>query len=176
MSGYFPYDWPTDLDDGGTDGTVLGLSEEENRVVLLQQSERKLGKAILINWKKDGPGPITVKLESNATVKARLVDDRGQPLRGITTLVESKQGDNHQRLDQVQTDRDGRFVYDGFVPGTTYRVTDFQRPLIDDISVSPGATIDFGDVDVTVQKPAAMPKPATQAKPAAAVKAAAKPK
>ena len=58
---------------------VEALWPDEKRLVLLYSQPRNLGKAVYVSWQESGAGPVTVKLEPCATLKARLLDQHGDP-------------------------------------------------------------------------------------------------
>ncbi len=47
----------------GSTARILGLGANEQRTVVFRQTERKLGRVVIISWKKFGPGPATLALE-----------------------------------------------------------------------------------------------------------------
>ena len=131
---------------------VKALWPDEQRLVLLYQKERNLGKAIRIAG-MTGPGPVTVKLATCATLKARS-DKNGDPVRDGSLRFDADSGDFGLKLPDGATDRDGRLNYRLLLPGGKYNVycdcrqTAFQN-VIKNLTVSPGEIVDLGEFDVT---------------------------
>ena len=166
-------------DGAGPTVEIVALAPDEDRLVLLYQKEQNLGKALHIRWSKDGPGPITVKLESCATVKARLTDKRGNPVGHGILRVDAERGDFSRTLPNGVTDDDGRMDYTALLPGGTYdigvdakQLGYLPRLVAEGLTVAPGQTIDLGEVNVMAEKPPAKmmkrPMPAGSKKPAKA--------
>src|SRR5262249_1795839 len=114
-------------------------------------TQRNLGKAIRVSL-KDGPGPVTVKLEPCATIKGRLLDKDGEPLRGGRIRFDLPEKDYLIQLEQAATDLDGRFNKSDVLPGCDYNV-ECESATFDvvakNLNVSSGETIDLGEFDVT---------------------------
>ncbi len=140
---------------------VEGLLPDERRLVLLQQKNRNLGKAIRVSWKDNGPGPLTVKLEPCGTLKARLLDKQGDPVHNGVVRVSiywGKDGSpsDGSLSDYDATDSNGQMNCKGLLPGADYFVLCDSPQLapiriewvIDNLTVSPGETIDLGEFDV----------------------------
>ncbi len=140
--------------DAGPTVEVIALSPDENRIIRLYQKEHNLGEVRSVCWKDDGAGPVTVKLELCATLKARLMDKNGDPVRGGTVSIQAQAVDSRTMSDTAATDRDGRLNYTRLLPRGKYNVTcDCAqvglRLLAKDLAVSPGEIIDLGEFDVT---------------------------
>ena len=100
---------------------VMALWPEEERRIVLYQKERNLGKLFRVCWNKDRPGPVVVKLEPCATLKARLLDKYGDPMQGASlAFSEVNRMDSTLALPRGATDRDGRLNYTALVPGARY--------------------------------------------------------
>jgi hypothetical protein len=134
---------------------VMALWPEEERRIVLYQKERNLGKMFRVCWNNDRPGPITVKLEPCATLKARLLDKSGDPVQGASLrFAEVGRMDSILAMPRGATDRDGRLNYTALVPGARYTVycdagQNLLRSIAEDLTVSPGEIIDLGEFDVT---------------------------
>jgi hypothetical protein len=140
--------------DAGPTVEVIALSPDENRIIRLNQKEHNLGEVLSVCWKDDGAGPITVKLELCATLRARLLDKNGDPIRGGRVGIQAQIGDARTMSDMASTDRDGRLTYTRLMPRGKYNVTcDCAqvglRLLAKDLTVSPGEIVDLGEFDVT---------------------------
>ena len=148
--------------DAGPTAEVIALSPDEKRIIRLYQKERNLGKVRSVCWKDDGAGPVTVKLELCATLKARLIDKNGDPVRGGRVGIQAQFGDSRTMSDMASTDRDGRLNYTRLLPRGKYNVTcDCAQVglqlLAKDLTVSPGEIIDLGEFDV-ISKDGPKPK------------------
>ncbi len=104
-------------------------------------------------------------LEPLGAIKGRLLADDGQPIPDFLVEISARDlpymswpGDiaQYQRGAQLMaktaTDQDGRWHFDGLIPGFRYSVSarDTQRQLTlfsESITPQPGQTIDLGDID-----------------------------
>jgi RNA polymerase sigma factor (sigma-70 family) len=129
-----------------------GLAPDVEVPVFFLEPKRKLGATVNLSGRSDSGGPITIRLESCGTAKARLVDSAGKPLAGyrdpyLFSMVvtpgpsrnsrdKASQGqlaanqDYLSRIDPINyvdgpvTDSQGRVVLPALIPGATYRVYD----------------------------------------------------
>jgi hypothetical protein len=138
--------------------TIGALGNDEDRLVFIYQKDRKLGKAMPVSWKTDGPGPLTVKLEPCATLKARALDQHGLPIRGGMVKFYAEEADFAKDLPDGATDLGGRLNYTSLLPGGTYRVLIgcpqlgfVPDVLVENLSPAPGEVIDLGEFDVTTK-------------------------
>ena len=152
--------WPKPAGDGrveysaGPTAKVLGLSPNENRLLLLHQTERNLGKAISVSLADVKDGVVTVVLEPCATLTARLLDKNSDPVRGGRIRYEAEVGDYGLKLPEGITDANGRILNSALLPGGTYYVTCESaqtnlHTVIPKLKVSAGEMIDLGEFDVT---------------------------
>jgi RNA polymerase sigma factor (sigma-70 family) len=135
-----------------------GLATDAEIPVFFLEPKRKLGAMVNISGKSGSGGPITVRLESCGTARARLVDPAGKPLAGyhdpyIIGMVvtpgppwysrdkadESRlagERDYVCRLDPINypdgcvSDAQGRVIFPALIPGATYQIDDMSA--IDD--------------------------------------------
>jgi protocatechuate 3,4-dioxygenase beta subunit len=154
VKGLFPPRHSRTQYDAGPTAEVIALSPDENRIIRLYRKEHNLGQVRSVCWKDDGAGPVTVKLELCATLKARLMDKNGDPIRGGRVGIQAQIGDSGTMSDMASTDRDGRLNYTRLLPRGKYNVTCAcaqvgLQLLVKDLSVSPGEIIDLGEFDVT---------------------------
>ncbi|HKD37472.1 MAG TPA: hypothetical protein VKB78_11750, partial [Pirellulales bacterium] len=155
VNGDLPREYPWRQKTAGPNIDVMALWPEEERRIVLYQLERNLGKVIRVCWNNDRPGPVTVKLEPCATLKARLLDKYGDPVKGASLVFsEVDRMDSSLTLPRGTTDRDGRLDYTALVPGARYVVycdagQNSLQSVATDLSVSPGEIIDLGEFDVT---------------------------
>jgi hypothetical protein len=136
------------------DFTVYGLKIAEPRKLIFVDEGLKLAGSCVVRG--DEPEPITVKLESWATVTGRLVTSDGLPrtdvdfyfARGFKpdmTLGIPPKRDYHP-------DKDGRFRIEGLVPGLRYGMSASIGSMsvgdvFGDLILKPGETKDLGDVE-----------------------------
>jgi beta-lactamase regulating signal transducer with metallopeptidase domain/protocatechuate 3,4-dioxygenase beta subunit len=103
------------------DFDVVALAPGENRMVLIQNDARKLGKVVHVKPGDDTNGPMTVTLEPLASIIGRVADADGNPCSGarIQTSPEPR-GNFSLHLNQVVSGRDGRFVVPSVPIGCEY--------------------------------------------------------
>lgn len=142
--------------DGNFD--VVGLAPHEKRMMYLVNRERKLGKAVVIQWTGAPHDRLTVQLEPLAEVKGRLLNPQGDPVKSGNIRADAhmgKAGGAYQDMVVFQhSDADGRFTI--YLPagcnyaiGATHSPYGGQYKWIDqNLSVSAGATKDLGDIQV----------------------------
>ena len=100
---------------------VVTLGPGEDRMVLLQQEERKLGRMIHIKAGDDKKGPVLMTLEPAATIIGRVLDADGNPVAGATIRTDPRpSGDFPVSLPKVATDQDGRFTVPDVPIGCEY--------------------------------------------------------
>ena len=126
---------------------VRSLDPSKPRNVVVKHEGRKL--VGLVQLKGDEPGPITVRLEPWGTITGRIVDDDGNPRGGLNVA-------------SVPVGRDGRFRFEGMVPGHKYEASAAQGyrgigTLYRDVIVGPGEVKDLGDLKVIPPRPTAQP-------------------
>jgi beta-lactamase regulating signal transducer with metallopeptidase domain/protocatechuate 3,4-dioxygenase beta subunit len=100
---------------------VVTLAPDEDRMVLIRQDERKLGKVVHVKPGDDKTGPVMVTLEPMATIVGRIVDADGNPVSGATIRTDPLPGgDFSLSLGQVATDKEGQFVVPDVPIGCKY--------------------------------------------------------
>jgi RNA polymerase sigma factor (sigma-70 family) len=135
--------------------TVLALTGDQPRTLVLFHAAKKLGGTVTIRG--DEKEPVVARLAPLGSVTARFVDADGNPLAGAT--IEINADDPASELyrfanpigKRVVTDKDGRFHLPGVVPGVSFflqtRLGDSWyrgRPKIGRLQAKPGETIDLG--------------------------------
>jgi hypothetical protein len=139
---------------------INALDPSNPRRVIITHAGRKLiGTAYL---KGDETGPITIRLQPWGAITGRVVDDDGQPVKGLRMM--SAGGIFPARPD-VQgilpgdgvIGSDARFRVDGLVPGLKYGATAADQKaifggLFHDLTVAPGEVKDLGDLKVVPPK------------------------
>ncbi len=153
--------WPKASGGGGFASTtgataqVLGLEPGEDRLLIIHQKERNLGKVIAVRLADATDGKVQITLEPCVKVTARLLDSEGDPVRAARVEAQpSTEGDYALGLPRVETDDDGKFT-NTLVPGCTYNLqcnapqTVGLESIARELAVAPGETIDLGEFDVT---------------------------
>ncbi|WP_171473124.1 carboxypeptidase regulatory-like domain-containing protein [Frigoriglobus tundricola] len=93
------HDWYTEplMPLRGAEFAVLGVGAEHPRLVCFSQSQSKLAGSVVVRG--DEKGPLVVKLQPAASVRGRLVDDAGQPVKGarlgVVELPLARAGEYH---------------------------------------------------------------------------------
>jgi RNA polymerase sigma factor (sigma-70 family) len=153
--------------------SVSGLGPKTSRPVLFLHPEKKLGKLLSVGL-ADGDR-ITVRLAPLGTLTGRLVTADGKPLAGVrVSMTRSFKPENNKDLPgevrfntqtwnkligrEGKTDSDGKFRFEGLVPGLKYRLYaahdlgNVDAWTWEDVTVEAGKTKDLGDL---TGKPAA---------------------
>jgi hypothetical protein len=121
---------------------VRSLDPSKPRNVVVKHEGRKL--VGLVELKGDEPGPITVRLEPWGTITGRIVNDDGNPRGGL-------------KVASVPVGRDGRFRFEGLVPGRKYEASAAQGyqgigNVYRDVIVGSGEVKDLGDLKVVTPR------------------------
>jgi beta-lactamase regulating signal transducer with metallopeptidase domain len=121
---------------------VLSYQPDKPRQVFFLHQERRLAGSVLL----EGPhtDPINVQLEPWGAIIGRIVDGNGNPqanalIRGHAPGHGGRPGRGELPERHYQTDEQGRFRIEGFVPGLQY-----ELELIVDGDVIPTTEMDFG--------------------------------
>jgi RNA polymerase sigma factor (sigma-70 family) len=125
--------------------TVTRLNPRRSRDLFFHHPGKELGRVVTIPG--DHKGPLTVQLDPCGSVVGRLVNQRGNPMPGITVWLRGGRG-----LEIMsQTGRDGRFR-GSLLPGQSYSLRiQGSWPLARDpgpVEVSSGRSTDVGDLPV----------------------------
>ena len=102
---------------------VTGLTEHRIRVVLIHHEGRRLAASLAIRDSK--PGSFVVRLRPWGTVSGRLIDLDGRPRPGIRLSYQGPWFSNRYGSmlflpRDVATDDQGKFSFEGLVPGREY--------------------------------------------------------
>ena len=129
-----------------------GMEPNESRGVLFRSAQSKVGKVQVLYYDaKAARRPVTVKLEPYATVKGRLLDEEGMPLKFVNVGVVAL-GNNYVLppwRNGVESQADGRFVVSNVAAGAEYYevlADGFDEPIAKKLSISAAQTIDLGDI------------------------------
>ena len=123
---------------------IIGLRPNDERDVVFIHPEQRIGTAVTISAGEE----ITVQLEPCASPRG-VINDEGQPVRGLEVNVTIDRPDNWRRaLIGAATGDDGRFEV-LLPPGTTYRIWHYSKhaPQFSAECLSrPGAVFELGDL------------------------------
>jgi RNA polymerase sigma factor (sigma-70 family) len=139
---------------------INALDPAKPRRVIITHAGRKLiGTAYL---KGDEASPVTIHLQPWGALTGRVVDDDGQPLKGLRML---SAGGSYPERPDVQgilpgdglIGSDGRFRVEGLVPGLKYgAIASDQKALFGELfhdqTIAPGEVKDLGDLKVVPPK------------------------
>jgi protocatechuate 3,4-dioxygenase beta subunit len=134
----------------GAEFTVEDIDARVNRQLFFYHEEKKLG-FFLKELSGMTPEPLIIKLQPCGTASGRIVDADGQPVAGSRVDVGAvrEQGSVGARHQWVKTDKDGRFRFEGLVPGYKYPVGRIDLPrILAEVVVEPGKDKDLGDIKV----------------------------
>ena len=131
--------------------TVTNLGPDEERSpFFFRHVEKRLGRVVRIGPKELAAGEITVKLQPEAYVVGRLLDEDGEPLFRAEIEASGVPFAYATRLDAVGTDADGRFRV-VLIPGSRYSLQGkvhrremFYLTIDRDLAIEPGETKDLG--------------------------------
>src|SRR5262249_3353781 len=98
--------------------TVDGLNPRRARYLLFVDKDRKHG--AFVTLKGEMKEPLTVRLEECGSVTGRLLDQDGEPIAGAVVRLDAD-GPYDSGPPKVKTDKQGRFRFEGIVPGQTHQ-------------------------------------------------------
>ncbi len=133
---------------------MFGLAPEEGRTLLFHHDGKRL--AGILRIKGNERGPVVARLQPAASVRGRLLNERGRPLprTEISVLFTLKEWPGfvfkHHGPEEVRTDAEGRSQINGLIPKMNYRADvrlgQHQRPVFADLTLTSGQAKDLGDV------------------------------
>jgi beta-lactamase regulating signal transducer with metallopeptidase domain len=134
---------------------LAGLAPKESRTYQITQWQRKIAKVFTFEYDEKASQTLTVKLEPCATVRGRLLDEEGSPLKNVQVFAEAMR--NGQAWFSLytsgpMTDADGHFAIENLAAGCdsyTIRALDPKRDFVtvaEKVSFAPGKTIDLGEI------------------------------
>lgn len=145
--------WSHEILESGT-FTLLNLDPRRPRRVTCFQIERELAGSVLVSGKE--AGPMIVRLQPWGVVTGRILDWQGRPETGLVLngWPRNRNSDSDEGTfpTSMKLDPEGRFRFEGLVPGLRYSAAvDGQGALPDriafrDVRVMPGQTKDLGDL------------------------------
>ncbi len=156
---------------------VHGLDPDAEVPIHFLEPTGKLGATVKLSGKSGAGGPVTVRLESCGTARARLVDPVGKPDAGtlfrrismIVTPGAHQSGPEPPaevladesvllQIDPLHygngplSDAEGRIAFPALIPGATYSVSAGPRggppTFRKEFTVKPGETLDLGDIPI----------------------------
>ncbi len=139
----------------GAEFEVVTLAPEEDRMVLVIQEERKLGKIVHVKPGDDTKGPVTVALEPLATIAGRVLDADGNPVSGATIRTDPQPGGDFSLslAGWLTSDATGKFVRSDVPTGCKYSLVvesgmaaKDRRVAFKDATVRAGETTDLGEI------------------------------
>jgi RNA polymerase sigma factor (sigma-70 family) len=149
--------------------TVGGLKPGWPRMLAFYHREKKLGKVHVLQGNETKS--MTVRLEPLGAIAGRILDAKGRPWAGLNVLVIATVKDKSYPPElhwvpsswfkltrfEMKTDRDGKFRFDGLVPGLKYELFAAEGQIViqpevalpyraDDLTVESGKTKELGDL------------------------------
>ena len=139
---------------------VLTLAPGEDRIVVVRNVERKLGKVVRVREGQDMNGPVTVVLEPLATIRGTVVDADGKAVSGAIVRSDpwpQTSGGFSLSLGEIASDQAGTFFVPNMPAGSDYNLA-FQQDstvkaanqtIFREAKVRPGESTDLGEVRFT---------------------------
>ncbi len=133
--------------------TVYGLSSDPllSRRLILRHEKRGLGAAVRVG--ADDGSPLQIRLEPLATLTGRLVDEKGNPRTQahpqLLAVLDDPLRASHLEFSppiKPNLDDDGRFRFEGVVPGVKYNVQVGDSFPLWDWKPKAGETKDLGNI------------------------------
>jgi RNA polymerase sigma factor (sigma-70 family) len=135
---------------------AIALDPKQPRPLLFRHAEKKLAAVVMARGDEDGP--LHVRLRPAGTITGRLVDDEGQPRRGVRINAMYSQG----RLGpgyywpslDITLGEDGRFRIEGLITGMAYDLgarvggVTFLGNFATGLTLQPGENRELGDVRI----------------------------
>ena len=139
------------------DFEVHALGSDDKRGLLFYHEGKKLAGAYVV--KPGEEGPVTIRLEPCGTLTGRLVEEGGEPRVGVQLTCDRPFEAEDSRFEKgslpsaIKTDKDGRFVASGLVPGLKYSLNVWKGRMTvgevaKDATTTAGQTRDLGDLKV----------------------------
>ncbi len=149
--------WPITFRLPGPTATVYALDPTRPRPLALYHPDRRLGGTVTVRG--DEKEPVVAKLGPLARATGRLLDPDGRPLAGADVSLDGFRTVESELFRfaapagaRAVTDKDGRFMLDGVVPGARFvlrikKGKDYynSKPRMAWHRLDPGERFDFGD-------------------------------
>jgi beta-lactamase regulating signal transducer with metallopeptidase domain len=141
---------------------MTGMGPQESRPLLINASERHLGKALVLHEDDKSPQVWTVTLEPCATVKGRLLDADGVPIKNAHLSATARGGDGYSIIEpgKPSLDADGKFQLTDLPAGCDFYSIHVTRigndvrfdTIAEKVVVVAGKTIDLGEIRLKREK------------------------
>src|SRR5579883_3404243 len=124
--------------------SITGVNPQRPRRVTFIHADRRLIGTVEV--KGTDTTPLTVRMQPWAAVRGRLVDVEGRPVRNAVLQA------NEFLPENGRTDKDGRFLLEGLIPGRNYDFTyEKDKPsvsgtVLKGFTGKPGEVRDLGDL------------------------------
>jgi nitrogen fixation protein FixH len=136
----------------GPSFAVEALSANESRSVVIHNQARKIGKIWIFKYDPKMPRSVTLTLERCATIKGRLLDEQGNPVKHaeVDASPRPRVGGPWRRPAACRPD--GRFECTDLLAGCDFYEIEAEGPEIGRVTVArrvviaPGKTIDLGEI------------------------------
>jgi beta-lactamase regulating signal transducer with metallopeptidase domain len=135
---------------------VAALSPKESRMYLIWQAQQKIARLFTLESDEKAPRDSTITLVPSATIKGRIVDEAGRPLKNVFVVPSAmRNGKRPWSLDQLfsaTTDEDGRFAIANLGVGCDgYRIDatspeEEEATIAEKVEIAADKTIDLGAV------------------------------
>jgi RNA polymerase sigma factor (sigma-70 family) len=149
--------WPITYKLPEATATVYALNPERPRTLVVFHPEKKVGGTLTIRGNEREP--VIVKLAPEGKVIGRLLDTDGSPLSNAVVSINGRSEIARELYrfanptgKPIVTDKDGRFILPGVVPGISFYVQTQKgnsyftgKPRIGLLKVKPGESLDLGD-------------------------------
>jgi beta-lactamase regulating signal transducer with metallopeptidase domain len=140
---------------------IAGLAPKESRTYQITQWQRKIAKVFTLEYDEKASQTLTVQLEPCATVRGRLLDEEGSPLKNVQVFASAMRNGREEftlyPFGPV-TDADGHFAIENLAAGCdSYKIRAFDPKLdfvtvAEKVSFAPGKTIDLGEIKLQRQR------------------------
>jgi len=136
---------------------LAGLAPKESRTYQITQWQRKIAKVFTFEYDEKASQTLTVKLEPCATVRGRLLDEEGSPLKNVQVFAEAMRNGHawfSLYTSGPMTDADGHFAIENLAAGCdSYKIRALDPKLdfvtvAEKVSFAPGKTIDLGEIKI----------------------------
>jgi beta-lactamase regulating signal transducer with metallopeptidase domain len=135
---------------------VGAISPKESRTYLIWQAKQKLAKLFTLDYGEKAPSALTITLVPSATIKGRIVDVAGRPVKNMLVVPSAmRNGKMLMSLNTLltaTTDEDGRFACPNLGVGSDgYRIDatspeEEEATIAEKVQIAAGNTIDLGVV------------------------------
>ena len=135
---------------------MTGLAPKESRTYQITEWQRKIAKVFTFQYDDKATHALTVTLEPCATVRGRLLDEEGGPLKDVEVWASAERnGKDWFSLYTMGlvTDADGHFAIENLAAGCdTYQIEALALnefvTVAQKVTYAPGKTIDLGDIKI----------------------------